>query len=198
MKQSRRELKKQRRNKIWMGALTIIIMVGGGLGIFANNISPSSSDLPYGDYAFNKEQNYWATELNGHKLYFAYHPFEVEMYNLSKDSVDLLRNSQAIIISNDPNSQFRDQIARVKFNFAESIGKMIGKQTINAFSVETAYAVPVLNCDNASVEIPVIMFEEGETEIVEDGNCIHLYSRSEADYTKLTDRLLYGVTGIIE
>ncbi len=192
-----REAKKTRRNRIWMGAITIIIMVSGGLGIFAGELGPGENSMAYGDFMFENKPQGWKIEIDNQNMYFVYHPFEVDKYNLSQNATNMLSGASAIHLSNDPNSALALPVARSQDYLASYLYQYKGKIISNGFSVETQYEVPLITCDNATKDVPVILFEEGELEIVEEENCIHLNSPDEYGYGLLVDRVLYAIFGVI-
>ena len=66
--------------KIWMGLITIFVMVSSGLAIFADNIN--SNVRKYNDHKFKQVQMgqsfTWQLKMDGQKIDFLVHPADVE------------------------------------------------------------------------------------------------------------------------
>ncbi|WP_146066633.1 hypothetical protein, partial [Candidatus Venteria ishoeyi] len=78
MRHSKRDEKRQKRSRIIMGLITIIVMVGGGVGIFASNVESEDNALTYNDINFKATPNGWLAKINGEKMYFNVHPSDLD------------------------------------------------------------------------------------------------------------------------
>ncbi|MFT4305042.1 MAG: hypothetical protein ACMXX8_03035 [Candidatus Woesearchaeota archaeon] len=197
MRSSRREAKRIRRNRMMIGGITIFIMLGGGLGIFASNIGLNENVVPYNEHNFELTQRGWQLRLNNERYYFTHHPLEVENINSSNEIFDKLKEKNNILLSFDPNSVYFDIISDSQFYLSEKLSKQ-GKNIAQGFSNESNYNVPIINCDNADENTLVILFKDGEKEIiVMEDNCIKAYSSYGEGFPLISNKILFGILNII-
>ena len=197
MRSSRREAKRKRRNRMMIGGITIFVMLGGGLGIFASNIGLSENVVPYNEHNFELTQRGWQLRLNNERYYFTHHPLEVENINPSNEIFDKLKETNNILLSFDPNSIYFDIMSDSQFYLSEKLSKQ-GKSLGQGFSNESNYNVPIINCDNADENTLVILFKEGEEEIIEiEENCIKAYSSYGEGFPLIANKMIFGLLDII-
>ncbi len=192
-----KEIKKEKRMKMVIGFITIFVMVSGGLGIFANEIGTKDNLLDYNEYEFERTDNGWMTETGGDKSYFLYHPLDVENILVEGDFKTVLVDADTLYLSNNPNSPLAVQIARTQEYFSSQMNTFFTIVSVNGFSVNSTFDVPVVTCEDSSKESPVIMFEEGNALIKTEGNCIKVYGQSDSDFARIMDMMLYSAIGII-
>jgi hypothetical protein len=198
MVSSKREAKKVRRNRMMIGAITIFVMLGGGLGIFASNIGTKENAVSYNEMMFEFTERGWMTKINGEKIYFTHHPLEVENIELNNETLTLLKEADNILLSYNPNSIYSNIIANAQYFLSENLAKQ-GYGIGNGFNIETQYQVPLITCENASKENIVILFEESsEISIEVNEYCILGYSNTDEGFYRISNRLLYGLMNIIK
>ena len=198
MRSSRRkEAKRVRRNRIMIGFVTIFIMLGGGLGIFASNIGINENTVPYNEHNFELTQRGWELRLNNEMYYFTHHPIEVENINANDEIFDKLKENDNILLSFDPNSFYFDIISDSQFYLSEKLGRH-GKNIGQGFSNESNYDVPIINCENSDENTLVILFKEGEEENIDiENNCIKAYSSYDEGFALIANKILFGKLNII-
>lgn len=193
-----KELRKERRMKMIIGFITMFVMISGGVGIFANHIGSKKNVLAYNGIDFERTNNGWMTKTGGGESYFLFHPSELENINISGDFKSVIKKANTLYLSDDPNSPLAVQFARVQDYFSSQMKSFFSIQTVNGFSVNTTFEVPVITCLNATETSPVIMFEEGQKKINVKGNCITVFGESDSDLGMVADRMIYNLIGIME
>ncbi|MGM5485180.1 MAG: hypothetical protein ACQEP1_04900 [Nanobdellota archaeon] len=188
-----KEEKRKRTSRMFFGIFTIIVMVGGGVGIFANNMGNNNEETGYNDFSFTRTREGWITEIDGREMAFTSHPLELERYNVSDDVADTIRGSKGVILTNDPSSRLRNDIARAQQN----LKKKTAINMRNAFNTESEYDVPVIGCANSTEEVPVIVFEQGNSSEITKDDCIHVRSATASDFMRLSERIVYELLGVM-
>lgn len=194
-----KDAKKQRKIRIFMGIFVIVVMVGSGIGMFASQVGEGNSNTKYNGYRFTFSGNEWITKISGKQYTFNYHPLDVVYLNITGNPKDLILNSKVLYMSNDPSSPSALTISRAEDIFASRLYSQYGKIVINGFSVQSEYDVPVITCENATSEHPVVMFEPASNDsVVCDGACVHIYSSDESGFFRAVDRLSYSISGVMD
>lgn len=192
-----REAKRQRKTKIWMGAITIFVMISGGIGIFASNLGPGDNTLEYGDFIFEMTGNGWISNIDNNRLNFIYHPVEIDTLDINNKSIDLIKDADYLRLSYNPNSSLTLEISRIMDYFAIKFEEA-QIYSERGFSVETEYDVSLFNCDVSTSEIPVILFEEGELNMELEGDCLIISAPDQDSFLRMTERILYSYYGVID
>jgi hypothetical protein len=194
---SKREAKRIRKNRMLIGAITIFVMLGGGLGIFASNLGTKENTVPYNDFIFEATNNGWMVNVDKERFYFPFHPLEVESIQLDDNAITFFKESDNVLLSYDYYSQFSNTIANANYLFAENLAKK-GYGIGYGFNVETEFDIPLINCTNASEGNIVIIFKTSNDTYFElEDYCIIGYSNSEEGFYKLSSRILFGLMNII-
>ena len=197
MRSKKRETKRIKRNRMMIGALTIFVMLGGGLGIFASNIGTSENSMPYNDFMFELTERGWRTNINNERLYFLNHPLEVEYININQETINLIKNSERLLLSFNPNSIYSDSISSSQFYLSENLRTM-GYSIGQGFNVETEFEIPIINCSQADKENIVIIYQESDNLFIErEGYCIIANSNLDDGFNRISSRILFGLFEII-
>ncbi len=198
---NRQSKKKEKRNKLILGIFVIVVMVGGGLGIANRGDSLGGNSVDYGDFKFAQQQDRWFVKIDGKVVGFYYHPIEIEFIEMDKTITDTIKNAEALYITNDPTSPNAEYIAVARFQFNEVFVGFFSTPVVNTFTKNISTEIPVITCEDATEQTPVIMFTEGnQTEIMAEDNCIVLKAQAQTfnDHFRLADRLLYSLLGVME
>jgi hypothetical protein len=195
MKISRREAKKMKRNRMLIGAITIFVMLGGGLGIFASNIGLNENSVPYNDLVFEMTQNGWMFKIDKERVFFPYHPLEIENINVEDNLISKIENTNNIYLSFNPNSEYAEYISSAQYYLSENLA-LNGKNVFHGFNIETAYDVPIIEC-NSEVDGLVIIFEEGEENKIFFDECLIVNSNTDQGFLMGSTRLVMGLMNII-
>lgn len=176
----------------------VFVMVSSTLG-FVLDFASSTQKETYGDWKFTLKNNAWVTSINGVDTSFSYLPSDVESLSLSNSKTALIKNAKQLGLSYDPRSSLASSFAEVQYDLAMRLDELSGVYVVRGLVNNSETALPILTCENATLSFPVIVFEENETtEFVESGSCIHAGAIFSNDVYRLGDRLLYGVTGVIQ
>ena len=197
---ARRKRKKDSSKKYaLMGIFIVAIMVLSGVGYMWSG----SANTP-GNYDGHKlimQNNRWYAET-GEDTYvsFSYHPSELESMNMSSSLTQYLKNVRMLYMTFDPESElvqeFEIQRLRLERVMPEHLSIYPSTGVTKNTSQYSAY--PVIGCENSTVHVPVLYFREGNTtEIIAQDTCIILQARNGFEIDIVTDRLLYGLLGII-
>ncbi len=191
--------KKSKGPKIFIAVFTALIMILSIFGITMRN--DENNPMAYNGFGFdvNSERTNYITTAEGNILEFYVLPSDIDYINVSDDIINLLKNSIYWIVSFDPDYEKNDliYIDLVRFELPSRVMNE-GIGIINAVSENSSdYELPVLNCDNSTVYMPVIYFNvSNTTKIYEKDSCIIVEGQGQ-DFIFLMDRLIYGFYNII-
>ena len=176
-------------------ALIVILMVSSTAGfIFGRD---ESASYKYNGYKFSRINNAWIGKIDGKDVMFNFHPSELEEISVSDDVVSKLNVSRAYLTFEiGKNLQYIDLI-RLGFITAmdDNFGTYILSGTINETDY---YDLPIIDCVNATSEIPVIKFVfANETNIYTDEDCIIAEAQSELEFLAISDKILYKLFGVM-
>jgi len=177
----------------------IILMVGGIFGVvffgFGSGASPRVNDQ---GLEFTDRGSHWTTRINNIEVPFSYLPSQVSHIPLDALAANLLRGKLQIDVTSDFNNTFADQIALANFQMADTV-VLLNVFTRTGFTSESGTTLPIITCKDASSAVPVIYYRTGnQTQIYVDGNCIIAEMISSSDAVQLKDRMVYGMTGILQ
>ncbi|MFC1752657.1 hypothetical protein ACFL96_04600 [Thermoproteota archaeon] len=209
-----REKKKKRLSKEMLITILIAgVMILSVFGIMFSSYSDQQQKETYGDYDFSSTADGWMTKLDDQKLYFTYSPSQLDALNVSSLVLSRLE-APVIIITFDPNSEQIDQIEAARLKLAQDLTIHFNKALMYGVTDENdLYNLTKYTCANATARIPIIELRAvDETKIPEselnqtqevgtnihlEGSCVVIASR-ERDWLGITERLIYGMFGIIE
>lgn len=174
--------------------IAIIVMIASGIGYMWEG----GNAIIYNGFKFTESGDKIATKVNGKKVAFSTMPDNSASINASKEAFWVLKNTKMAYMTSDPESPFKEGIAKAQFELQESVAQE-GIYAVYAFTKENEYNITQITCKNATTFIPVIYFmNSSATEIIYDNGCIMLGADSDFGFIALKDRLMYGFYGIIE
>jgi len=197
------EQKEQKsKSGLYLSIFLAVIMIGGIGGIFLSNPG-TTSDYSFGKYDFKNVNNYWVTTINKKDTSFYFLPQQVESLSISSTAFERIKNSQGVMIIFDPghNSTKKLQALDVfRFEIANALVTSYNKQV--AFGITTnssAYTLPILNCNNSSFYVPIMLVDfENETAVSLINDCIIVSAIDESSLLSLMDNLKYRIYGVFE
>lgn len=193
------ERRKERRNRIIMAVVVAFLMVMSGFGVYLSGRGAQQETVKdYGvTFAIDQNTRTYKADFTGEQASYYYLPSSVEQHALSLEERSLLRDSQALILTFDPDAP-RQQLGALS-EVRLDLSSLLQKPVINAVTTNTsAYALPVVTCDNATAEMPVVSFEvDDETALVADGSCLRVRGNGTAFY-ELRDALVYSYYDVYE
>ncbi len=188
----------KRSNTIWT-LFIAFIMVSSVLGytIFGGT---EQTTTRYNGYSFVRTSTGWQTKVNKQELSFNFHPSEVEHINISQGIVDLIKNTNMIYLTFDPDQPDLQYIDLSRFEMTDIFFTFLQTYAENAVTKQSSkYDLKILDCTNATSSVPVIHFKQGnETKAYKDDSCIIIQSTDGPGYLKLKDRLIYELLDIIQ
>jgi hypothetical protein len=190
-------MRKEKNKKIGVIIFTLFISLTMILSIFAIVLDNQDNSLKYNGFKFSLTNDGYRVKINNTTDTFQYYPAELENFNLSQSTKDLLSNSVAVALLFDPNSTVDDlsYIDYARFNFDNVIDKPV---YFGITQESEGYTLPVLTCENATAEIPFIVFNSSsETSIVENNNCIILNAKLK-EILAVEERIAYQMLGVMK
>ncbi len=198
------EQKEEKKSKVglYMAIAIAVVMIGGVAGIFLSNPT-SGSNQAYGNYEFKNVNNQWVTKINGQSINFYFLPDQVRSFQVSNESIEKIRDSQAILLSSDPteNSTSRLQAIDIfRFEFASSYSTLFNRQVGSGVTkIINNSKLPYLNCDNSTIMIPVfVVGYSNESDVKLNGNCITAEAVDEYSLLGLLDNIRYRLYGVLQ
>jgi len=186
--------KHEKKNKmgIWVIIFIVVIMLTSTIGY----VFKGGSKEKYNGFSFSRiENNGWYTEINGRQIGFNYFPADLESINLSSEIVDKIKGTNMVYFTHDPENRYREDIALLK----EMFWPYFQIYADSGLTVNNTLGLPVVNCDNATISLPVIYFKDSnQTGFYLDNNCIICEIRPGEDFTALKERLFYSLFGVME
>jgi len=181
-----------------VGIFIVAIMVLSGIGyIWTGN---EGSELSYNGHDFLLQGNKFYTQISGSYAEFDFHPSDLEYLNTSPEVMDYLRNVRMLYITFDPDSNFVQGFELARLRLQTDLPEHMNIFPVTGVTKNSSvYSnFPIVTCDNSTTFTPVLYFTEGNaTAIIPDETCIILQVRDRYDITAVTDRLLYGIYGVI-
>jgi hypothetical protein len=191
----RSEARAEKRKKQAMGVFIVLIMTMSVLGYMFGK--DTAEQLSYNDFKFNRIGNRWATNIDKTEYVFDFFPSQVDTINVSSDIINSLKESMQIDMTSDINSEFKEAIALAEFELSNYL-TFNNQYARIGFTQLNEYEKPMITCIDATMSVPVIIFEtSNETKVYTEGNCIIAKSKSDSDFIAIKDRLLFGLIGII-
>ena len=192
-----REEKKKLFSKQNMVSLFIVfIMVSSVIGYMWGKDTGES--FKYKDYKFFRKGREWTLKADGIELAFDNFPTDVESINVSSDIIDRLKGLIEIDTTCDENDSHTEVIAKAQYSMWDVLSKTSNTYVRVGMIDENEFNLPVITCDDASADIPVLYFKRSNmTEVETEDNCIIIEAKNEIDVLRVKDRILYGLLGII-
>ena len=176
----------------------VIITVGTSFSFVFFGYSRVEEKVKYNGIAFTKFPDRWEAKINGRQAAFSFLPGEVESISALDDSFKTLQNKFEIDATYDLNSTYKESIALAQ----HQMGLTLSAYDIylrKGFTSNNTYNLPIITCNNATQNVPVVYFRQGNaTSIHGENNCIIAEASTNADFIKAKDRLLYGILGVMK
>lgn len=129
------------------------------------------------------------------KYSFYSFPSEIDHYKLNPQAAKILRESQLIVVTFNPEMGNLDLVEQAGYDIMKYTGKSVMAVTKN---VSEYSAFPVYTCADAQVHVPVVFLNISDNASIEmKGSCIVL-NANNSEILLLRDRLLYSYLGVID
>jgi len=187
------------KSKKFMVYFMAFIMVGSLFGIiFFGFTRGGSSSIKYNDFKFINRGNFWSTNVDGREALFTYLPTDLELIVVDDVVINRLKNLVELDLTSEYNDTFAEGIALAQYQLGITLNNF-NIFVVNGFTRENNANSPIITCDTATVNVPVIYFKSGNTtKIYLENNCIIAEASVYDDVIRLKDRLAYGMLGIIK
>lgn len=176
------------------------IMVFSILGFMVSyKMDENTVETEYNGYKFIQLYGGVQTQINGEKVTLAYFPEQLEHISVSGVIKIILANTPVFAMTYDSNSEYKEYFSEQQFKLAENLDK-IDKYIIPGMTNNTGFEnIPKINCENATLNVPVILFKEApSTNITFNNNCIIASIANMNDAYQVGDLLFYHIAGIME
>lgn len=187
--------------KVMVSLFIVAIMILSTFGFILSYSTSERQKQEYNGYKFIITELGMKTEVNDKEIYFNYFPTQLEDINLTEPVKNLLTNIKVITVTYDPNSDYATGMAEAQFLAEQGFQEYAGVYVTRGLTdtKQGNYTTPELTCLNATASNPVLEFKESNTTRIEfKNNCILAYASSENDFSRLYERILYSLLGIME
>ena len=200
----RREEKQLKRNKMVLGILITVIMVGSTVGYFFGDTS-NANTLEYKakdgkKYSFEQSASQLYTKINGQNMFFYSHPLDVLELNISNEAIYLLENAKVFYLTFDPDARDVQYIEQTRFDLEKDFITLKKYVISGVAKNSTLYAnFEIITCKNSTVYTPVINFvyaNNTETGGYVKDSCIIFEGRSN-DFLRFRDFIVYKLYDVI-
>ncbi|MBW2992533.1 hypothetical protein KY345_04920 [Candidatus Woesearchaeota archaeon] len=188
-----KEEKKKRITKefIWTVAIAFIL-VSSIIGFMWVGGEP---EFTYNNHKFIRINNAFVYEQNGEQFSFRFFPTELEQ--LANQSKLSNLKKPVIYVTFDPEIELIQSIDIVRFELANDLPRLRTYLVQAVTNEGDIYDLPVMDCENATVNNPIIRFEKANhTEIIEENNCFLFRAKNDYDIARLKDVLMYVLLGV--
>lgn len=190
------EIKQKRRWGLML--FIILIMIGTSFSAFLFSGSPANEVVKHNGIKFTGNGQMWTAEINGKKAAFSFLPKEVEDIPVDGDVASLIQNKIEIDLTYDFNSTYSQSIALAYHQMGLTLANY-GIYARQGFTKNNTYNIPIITCEDSSLNVPVIYFQEGNsTKIALDGSCVIVEASSNQDFIRVKDKILYLLFGVVK
>ncbi len=166
----------------FMGALIILIMVGGAINMDSDN---NKDAYEYNGLKFAKVNVGWlAYEDNGNEVYVLNNPAELKNITLGNLDYSRLNLMEKIYVTYNPEEIIRTAISQ----FDTGISLSPRKVPACTKDVSQCANLPLRTCEDATETVGVVEFQKAnKTEVTFNNNCLLIKGK---DLTKIVDKLI--------
>jgi hypothetical protein len=191
----RRERKKEKRTQLWMGIFVIFLMATSIFGIIVGSNSNGSQTYRYEGHAFYvNENNLYESKINDKTMEFYSLPDQLE--KTSDEIINKIKNSPSVKVTFDPTDTENLQYIEVaRFGLSSYTDENFEYGITKA---SATYNFPIVTCEDATAESPVLIFEKTEEiNLYMENNCIHVQG-DLFEFLMHRDSIIYSYYGILK
>lgn len=189
-------------NQILISSFLIFLMVASVLGFVLNYNTDTGNPLSYNGYNFevSSDNSYIFTEIDGVTYQFYNVPVNLEILGIPPQAIIDIKQADLVYFTFDPNYDLNLPYAElIRFdldNYMLSLNKFsasgIFEPNVGAYS-----QFPFIDCNNATVQTPVIkLINDNITKFEYDNNCLQIHGTG-TELVRSRDRLMYGLLGVM-
>ncbi len=192
--------RKQRKSRIskekLAGIFIVIIMVGSAFGVVLGSFAGSSDSFKYNGIRFKQTSQGYSVKIGEKQYLFRYDPRVLEKIEVDQKAIDAIKDSPQVDFTSDTDSYYKEVIAQIEFSF-ERVLTTMNKHVETGFTGENDYGKDVLVCGDTGL-VPLIYFKESNTtRISYENSCVIAEADSAESFLALTERMMYGLLGVI-
>jgi len=190
--------KKKSKKPLIIGGLIIFFMISSAFAVMLGGFAQTSSKTKYDGITFTSLQNgEFRARVDGKLMDFDFTPDMIEGIELDPALITRLKNAAEVDVTYDYDSEAANQIALGIFQMQQSYFKDT-KFIREGATKENEFDQPIITCDDASPEVPVILFELGDdTGIIADGDCIIATASRPDEIAAVKDRIVFSMLGVM-
>lgn len=189
---------KKEKKKYGLILFIIFIMIGTSVSFVYFGFSSSEDKAEYNGITFTNSNHVWIAKINGQEAAFSFLPTDVENILAFDDFSKMLQDKYEIDITSDANSTFKESIALAEHQMGLTM-EAYNIYLRKGFTTNTTFNLPIITCNDATLNVPVVYFRYGNTTSIHlKNNCIIAEASTNADFIKVKDRILYGIFGVIK
>ncbi len=193
------EKKKGISKEAWFAIFIIAIMTLSAIGFI---YSPSETTEIYKGFKLVQlpGTTKWGIEIDGKVIEFYNPPAAAENIPFDPEAARRLTAARQLYITFNPEEENLEPIDLVRFDVSRIMMENGNVYIASGMTKNTTtYALPQIECINATMYIPVLLLKTGnETKISLENNCIVAQASTPYDFTLIRDRILYMKFGVIE
>jgi hypothetical protein len=194
-----KEEQAQKKRKKLISLFIVVVMVMSAAGFMMDYAFKEK--LIYNSFKFDQTEQGFMTKLNGNKIAFNYYPTQLESINISSEAMNEMKQAKMIGVSYDPSSYFVETMAQLQYYLDTTLPNLFGIFVQKGLTNSTGYEMEELTCANATIASPMIVFLEAganETSAFSYKNgCLTFKASTEQELVMQTERLVYGISGIM-
>ncbi len=190
--------------KTFMVWFFIIIMTFSIGGYFISETGFGTQTVTYNNFNIYQEGTNWNLKLNGKIYSFTYLPTQLENISVDKNSFPLI-DKKTVYITFDANQINLETADIVRYEMKRDFPKYFDIYPIDSMiSSSNVYNLPIMTCDNSTLEYPVIYLKTNDEKLENDigkiyvqNNCVIMESPSN-NFLMLKDRFVYYNIGVMK
>lgn len=202
---SKRE-KIEKRNRIIIGVVLSLFMLSSLLGFLGNNSNSDNNtnkftlELSNGKYQYVRKQDsignlYYEVSSDNVMFNVFYVPDQLNTIDIDQNIVNKIKDSYFFYLTFDPEETDLTYVDYLRFDLRNNIPQTKYFQDA-VLKPSDIYSLPIITCENATLQTPVIMIKQGNsTNITMTNNCINL-EFAQYHVLQIRDMLVYLMHGI--
>lgn len=174
------------------------IMIGSVFGVIFFGYNEQENKVKYNNAVFVEKNGVWSTKINNKEAVFSYLPTDVTDVDMESAVLDRISDIVEIDPTSDVNNSFKEYIALAQHQMTLTLNNF-NIYVRSGFTTENEFNMPVITCEDATPNVPVVYFiESNQTKVYLENNCIIAEGKDGFDFLRIKDRLLYNIFGILE
>lgn len=169
------------------------ILIFSTFGFIFNYTTDQTTNYTYNGYTLRITPEGLTIDFDDRSVVFTNYPESVINYRPTSEITNLIRNSQALIVTYNPNEENPEPFGLAQFSLEQDLNTYV----VRALTNSTGYALSEFSCTNSTLYVPVLFYKTGnKTSYYQTGNCIIGEVAIAEDALRLKDALLYDLNGV--